>query len=675
MSEYSALTAAIFGLLLGPILAKIGQRQRGWVLALDGFMLVSLGGLGIIFLLPSSIQTAGYPAVLAAVLGFLLPSALEGRINQAKGITLGIVFLGLCVHNAVDGAALSAPVPGHAHGLDVAIVLHRLPVGLLVFVTLRDRLGPRMAFAMVCVLAVATYVGFALGGQLTQGLAPVHLALFEAFVVGALVHVVMHRPELSGCSGHGSAEHTHGADCSHPDHHAHDHRGHGHHAECEHHDHRHDPSVRVHEHTHGADCSHPDHHAHAHRGHGHHAECEHHDHRYDPSERVHEQHTSKANEHDHHEHGPHEHTSELVVTHDHRDDQAIWGFFGASLGLVALSLFEDLPTISASAGRVFISLALEAAPALLLAYAFAGLLNALLVERTLSWLAAGDSLKQATKGVAFGLPLPICSCGVVPLYQTLVQRGVPGTAALAFLISTPEIGVDAILISLPLLGGELTVIRIAAAVLVALGLALLLGPRIKPKTDQIVPQQLKTESLRARIQAGLRYGFGPLVDHTLPWMLVGLSIAAYAAPLFDAQTIAALSPFWQVPVFALLGIPMYVCASAATPLAAIAIMHQVSPGAALAFLLTGPATNVTTFGVLRALHGRSIAILFGILVASLSIALGWLINWTFLDAQVSYEPSHAHTPLEWVSLALLAGLMLISLFRQGPRGMVNHIAH
>ena len=272
-----------------------------------------------------------------------------------------------------------------------------------------------------------------------------------------------------------------------------------------------------------------------------------------PSEREH-------HEHDHHEHGPHEHTSELVVTHDHRDDHAIWGFFGASLGLVTLSLFEDLPTISASAGRVFISLALEAAPALLLAYAFAGLLNALLLERTLSWLAAGDSLKQATKGVAFGLPLPICSCGVV-LYQTLVQRGVPGTAALAFLISTPEIGVDAILISLPLLGGELTVIRVAAAVFVALGLALLLGPRIKPKTEQIAPQQLKTESLRARIQTGLRYGFGPLVDHTLPWMLVGLSIAAYAAPLFDAQTIAALSPFWQVPVFALLGIPMYVCAS------------------------------------------------------------------------------------------------------------------
>ncbi|MGC6417567.1 MAG: permease [Bradymonadia bacterium] len=644
MSEYSALTAAIVGLLLGPILAKIGQRQRGWVLALDGFMLVSLGGLGLVFLLPSTIQTAGYPAVLAAVLGFLLPSALEGRINQAKGLTLGIVFLGLCVHNAVDGAALSAPVPGHAHGLDVAIVLHRLPVGLLVFVTLRDRLGPRMAFAMVCVLAVVTYVGFAIGGQLTQGLAPVQLALFEAFVVGALVHVVMHRPELSGCSGHGSDEHTHGADCSHPDHHAHDHRGHGHHAECEHHEHRDDASECVHE-QHTSDANEHDHHEHSHH------------------------------EHSHHEHGPHEHIAGLVVTHDHRDDQAIWGFFGASLGLVTLSLFEELPTISASAGRVFVSLALEAAPALLLAYAFAGLLNALLVERTLSWLAAGNSLKQATKGVAFGLPLPICSCGVVPLYQTLVQRGAPGTAALAFLISTPEIGVDAILISLPLLGGELTVIRIAAAVLVALGLALLLGPRIKPKTEQIAPQQLKTESLRARIQTGLRYGFGPLVDHTLPWMLVGLSIAAYAAPLFDAQTIAALSPFWQVPVFALLGIPMYVCASAATPLAAIAIMHQVSPGAALAFLLTGPATNVTTFGVLRALHGRSIAILFGILVASLAIALGWLINWTFLDAQVSYEPSHAHTPLEWVCLALLGGLMLISLFRQGPRGMVNHIAH
>ena len=669
MSEYLALTAAVFGLLLGPVLAKVGQHQRGWVLALDGFMLVSLGGLGLVFLLPSTIQTAGYPAVITAILGFLLPSALEGRINRARGITLSIVFLGLCVHNAIDGAALNAPVAGHAHGLDIAIVLHRLPVGLLVFVTLRERLGSWRAFAMVCVLGMATFLGFALGGQLTQGLEPVQMALFEAFVVGALVHVVMHRPELSGCSNHDSTAHTHRADYEHSGHQEHDHQGHGHHAECGHHAHAHESSE--HAHGHHAHAHHRAEHAHEHRAHAH---AQH------RSEHAHGHHAcdTKGHSHhdcDHHEHGQHDHASELVVTHDHRDEQAIWGFLGASLGLVTLTLFEELPTISASAGQIFLSLALEAAPALLLAYAFAGLLNALLVERTLSWLGEGNTLRQASKGVAFGLPLPICSCGVVPLYQTLVQRGVPGTAALAFLISTPEIGVDAMLISLPLLGGELTVIRIAAAVLVALGLAIFLGPRIKPKAKQITSQELKTVSLRTRIEGGLRYGFGPLVDHTLPWMLVGLSIAAYAAPLFDAQTIAALTPFWQVPVFALLGIPMYVCASAATPLAAIAIMHQVSPGAALAFLLTGPATNVTTFGVLRALHGRSIAILFGVFVASLSIGLGWLINAIFLDAQVSYEPSHAHTSIEWICLALLGGLMLISLFRQGPRGMVNHIAH
>ncbi|MBV72166.1 MAG: hypothetical protein CMH52_12635 [Myxococcales bacterium] len=645
MTDILTLSGAIFGLMLGPVVGHIGREKKGWILALDGYMLVSLGGLGLIFLLPPTVQRAGFWAVLFALVGLLLPSILERRIRGAQGATFWIVFAGLLLHNALDGAALSAPVQGHAHGLDYAIVLHRLPVGLLVYVSLRDRLGNGYALGMVGLLAVATVLGFVYGESISHQAPQLGLALFEAFVVGALMHVVTHREELAGCN-HGN-DHDHDHDHDHGHHHAHNH-GHDH-------DHDHD-----HDHGHHHDHDHGHNHDHNH-GHDHN-----HDHNHD-------------HDHDHdHDHGHHhDHSSHgnLIEPHSHLDDKAVWGVLGAVMGLLTLTLIEDVPAVSQAAGYVFINLTLEAAPALVLAYCFAGLLNALIVQKALVWLKRGGPSKQAVKGLAFGLPLPICSCGVLPLYETLVSRGVPATAAIAFLVATPELGIDAMLISLPLLGVEMSVARLLAAVCVALLIALVLGQKVPDLRKDVADQKTEHTPLAKRLRDGLKYGFGPLVDHTIPWMIVGIAIAAYAEPLMDPKAIAGVSPFWQVPLFALMGIPMYVCASAATPLAAIAIINQVSPGAALAFLLTGPATNATTFGVLTSLHGRRIAFWFGVGVAASSICLGWLTNAALGQTVATYNPNHAHTMVEWLSLAILIILIGKSLFRQGPRGMVNHVAH
>ena len=203
--------------------------------------------------------------------------------------------------------------------------------------------------------------------------------------------------------------------------------------------------------------------------------------------------------------------------------------------------------MSKAAGYVFINLTLEAAPALVLAYCFAGLLNALIVQKALVWLKRGGAPKQAVKGLAFGLPLPICSCGVLPLYETLVSRGVPATAAIAFLVAKPELGIDAMLISLPLLGVKLSVARLLAAVCVALLIALVLGQKVPNLRNDVEHQTTERIPLAKRLHDGLKYGFGPLVDHTIPWMIVGIAIAAYAEPLMDPKAISGLSPFWQVP--------------------------------------------------------------------------------------------------------------------------------
>ena len=325
--------------------------------------------------------------------------------------------------------------------------------------------------------------------------------------------------------------------------------------------------------------------------------------------------------------------------------------------------------------HTFVTLAFESAPALLAGYVLAGLISAALTVRRAQWLQGGSRLGQAGKGVAFGLPLPICSCGVLPLYETLIRCGVPGTAALAFLIATPELGIDAFLLSLPLLGTELAVARLVAALLVALTVAMLLGRMLRPQPGAVVEAGPAPGPRPHRLRDGLRFGLVELFDHTMPWILAGLLIAALIEPLLNESLIASVPDMLQVPVFALLGVPAYVCASGATPIAAIAIGNGVSPGAAMAFLIAGPATNVTTFGILSRLHSPRFALLFGLGVTIAAILVGWTLDLVGIGVDGALVDRDMHEPstLQIVSLAALVLLTLASLFRQGPRGMLTQI--
>ena len=123
---------------------------------------------------------------------------------------------------------------------------------------------------------------------------------------------------------------------------------------------------------------------------------------------------------------------------------------GALLGLAAVASLGSeghVPVHGHHAigfSEVFTALALESAPALLLAFALAGLVQVVLPNTSLRWMRTGRPLSEASRGIAFGLPLPICSCGVIPLYETLVNQRVPATAAMAFLVATPELGIDSV---------------------------------------------------------------------------------------------------------------------------------------------------------------------------------------------------------------------------------------
>ncbi|HEY0913770.1 MAG TPA: permease [Solimonas sp.] len=328
----------------------------------------------------------------------------------------------------------------------------------------------------------------------------------------------------------------------------------------------------------------------------------------------------------------------------------------------------------------FLSLALQSAPALLLAYLIGGFISGELPERWLRWLSRGGPGAQALRGTALGLPLPICSCGVLPLYQSLIQRGVPVAAATAFLIATPEVGLTALFVSLPLLGWEATLLRVGCAALLAVFIGYALARLLRSSAPAPAapdtccscgtPAPAPVATPEPRLKRALRSGMVDLVDDTAAWIVAGIALAAFAIPYAEGVLWSNLPDGIEVLVFALLGMPMYVCSAAATPLVAVLIAAGVSPGAGIAFLLTGPATNVATFGVLAKIHGRRHALAFAAITAAGAVAIGLAVNLLAppMQATIPHVHDHGGSLLQQASLILLALLYAASLLRRGGRG-------
>ncbi len=378
-----------------------------------------------------------------------------------------------------------------------------------------------------------------------------------------------------------------------------------------------------------------------------------------------------------HRHEPH---GQPAVVARGRRIEAVGGIAGIVAVVIAplVGVSHDHGPDLHQYGQRFVQLCLESAPALVLGYGLAGLLFEFMPAASVNWMGRGRSIQQAGRGMLFGLPMPVCSCGVVPLYEGLIKRGVPASAAMAFLVATPELGIEAFLLSFPLLGTELTLIRLVCAAVLALAVGTVVGRTIRqfPNTDNAPSGEVVDRKVGLRVATGLRHGFVDVVDDTAVWIVFGLAVAAAMSPSTLAPLVQGLPAGFDVALFAVVGIPFYVCASGATPLAAALLYGGVSPGAAIAFLLSGPATNVTTFGLLARLHGRRVAIQFGAVMIVLSMAIGWSVNWVAggLRSPLPVEHSMAHAgAFEIALLTLLAGAFLAAYLRQGPRAFLHTI--
>jgi len=364
-----------------------------------------------------------------------------------------------------------------------------------------------------------------------------------------------------------------------------------------------------------------------------------------------------------------------------------FGLLGATLGLGALwGLTQHHPLRLSldgelNVGETFWTLTRQASPALVIAFLGAGLLHAFVKPTWLKLLRSGSTLGQAIRGSVVGIPLPICSCGVLPFYQSLIKKGVPPAAAIGFLIATPEIGIDAILISLPLLGAELTITRVIVAALIAILAGWLLSRFFKSPDSQshtAANEEPETEHVpvKAKLKEAMRFGFSEYVDEILPWVFIGICIGTLAEPFMEAAAFDGIRDVLEVPMAALIGIPVYVCASGATPLGAVLLHKGMSAGALVAFLMTGPATNVSTFGVIRSLHSPLAARALAIGVFLLAVLAGWIVNLILPPG----DPTEIHdwatehsTWWEEGAMALIGLLLIGSLWRMGPRGFIASI--
>lgn len=342
----------------------------------------------------------------------------------------------------------------------------------------------------------------------------------------------------------------------------------------------------------------------------------------------------------------------------------------------------------------------EAAPYLLLGFTIAGLLHVFVPdEHILKYLGrSAGKVRSAVNATLVGIPIPLCSCGVIPAAISLKKRGATKGATLSFLISTPETGVDSIAITYALLDPIMTIFRPLATLITAVSAGIAenyLGEKKIERSenkDVLVmqssmvcsdsscscgskPVEMSELSLKGRILEGMRYAYVELLGDISRWLIVGIILAGVISYLIPADLIHTYFGGGILSMFAMLliGIPLYICATASTPLAAALIAKGMSPGTAFVFLLAGPATNAATITMVTKFLGKRTAMLYLGMIAFCSMAFGLLLDYVYFKLGIeasSIVGSTSETMPEVLKTAfamLLMPLMVYGIYDEIKR--------
>lgn len=310
----------------------------------------------------------------------------------------------------------------------------------------------------------------------------------------------------------------------------------------------------------------------------------------------------------------------------------------------------------------------EMSPYLLFGFFVAGILSVFVSQRLVEKHLGGRGVWPLLKASLFGVPLPLCSCGVIPVSMSLHKHGASKGATVSFLLSTPQTGMDSIFVTLSLLGPVFAIFRpLAALVTGFVGGGLVNVFNQNQEDANRSPEECSDECCTddkktIRIIKGLKYGFVTLPKDIGKAMLAGLIIAAFISALVPDGYFAEKlgTGIFAMVVMMLLGIPVYVCATASVPVAASLILKGLTPGAALVFLMTGPATNAASFLTIWKALGRTTAIIYLATVAGCALLGGILLDYIAagIEIEIATRPGWMlPNVVKYISAVVLLGIL------------------
>jgi len=320
----------------------------------------------------------------------------------------------------------------------------------------------------------------------------------------------------------------------------------------------------------------------------------------------------------------------------------------------------------------FLSILSEMAPYLLLGFFFAGILHSFMPRQSIEKYFNGKSFRSSVNASLFGIPLPLCSCGVIPTGMAFYKNGASKGGTISFLISTPQTGVDSILATFSLMGLPLAIIRPFAALITGITGGYITSVVAKKEPIKVAALREKTEakSLKQKIEDVFKYGFVEFIQDISKWLVIGLVLAAVISVLVPNQfaQILNLSPILQMLLILVVSIPFYICATGSIPLAAVLILKGFSPGAAFVLLMAGPATNAATITMIGKVMGKSslIAYLSSIILGALGFGLliDYVLPMDWFTQIAHQEMTHNHTEqLSWWQVS--SGIILLGLVING----------
>ncbi len=323
-----------------------------------------------------------------------------------------------------------------------------------------------------------------------------------------------------------------------------------------------------------------------------------------------------------------------------------------------------------------------AAPYLLIGFLIGGIIHTFVAAEQIVSLVGKRDWKSVLMASICGIPLPLCSCSVLPMAATLRKKGASRGGTTSFLISTPETGVDSIALTYGLMDLTMTILRPLAAFVTALAAGITVnrwGERGNDEQENSSSEEMTccgcedepvADSTRKQVwwRETFRYAFVDLIDDLAYWLVLGFILSAIISAWIPDWIFSGWvgQGFTSLLIMLAVSMPMYICATASTPVAAMMIAKGLSPGAALVFLLAGPATNISSIPLLTKVLGRRSTLLYLVAIIVISILIGASLNWYCQYFQISLDMNVGEAQTEelgWINT--LSGILLLVLLIKG----------